>query len=403
MNDAARARDAADADAMKAAEAVSRWNHEVERLALALTEQAGGADAATEAACRDEAEALKASAEALQAAWDRTDADFHTSEKKLSAAEAGLKQRTAQAAAQTALAAEALQTWKDALRDAGFDSREAFTSARLPGPELKQRQAALDRYRRDAEAARVLLASLSDQWEGQSSADTEALSKELAERREAQSALETREASLDRRVGLNRRALRALRAGAGRVAAAEENYQILEDLRLTLIGRVPGAQKIPFENYILQYYFKRVIGEANRRLRGMTESRYRLCYKSATAGTAVAGLGLDVYDAYTGKVRDAQTLSGGESFVASLALALGFADVAQGRGGGVRLDTLFIDEGFGTLDDEALERAVTMLEGLAGSSRLVGIVSHVGLLRQRIDRRVAVTRDRDGGSHISIE
>ena len=175
------------------------------------------------------------------------------------------------------------------------------------------------------------------------------------------------------------------------------------DLRLTVIGRVPGAQKVPFENYILQYYFKRVIYEANRRLEGMTEARYRLCWKEDDGGTGVAGLGLNVFDAYTRRVRDVQTLSGGESFVASLALALGFADVVKARSGGVRLDTLFIDEGFGSLDDDALERALNVLDDLAEGSRLVGVISHVDMLKTRIDRRIAVTRDGQGGSHVKIE
>ena len=109
-----------------------------------------------------------------------------------------------------------------------------------------------------------------------------------------------------------------------------------------------------------------------------------------------------MFDAYTRRVRDVQTLSGGESFVASLALALGFADVAQARSGGVQLDTMFIDEGFGTLDEETLERALSALDSLAGD-RLVGLISHVNLLKQRIDRRIVVKRDVNGGSRAHIE
>ena len=188
------------------------------------------------------------------------------------------------------------------------------------------------------------------------------------------------------------------------MADAEERYSILEDLRTTLTGRIAGQKvKISFENYILQYYFRRVIAEANRRLDRMSDGRYRLCLKPGESGNAVGGLGLNVFDAYTRRERDVQTLSGGESFVASLALALGFADVVQARSGGVQLDTLFIDEGFGSLDDETLNRALNALDSLAGGSRLVGVISHVNLLKQRIDRRIVVARDAAGGSHARIE
>ena len=399
---AAGARDLADQTALKVAEAVSRSAQQADALTRQLTERTGGADADREQVCRDEVHALRARAEALQRAFDRADEALRRAEQALSAARTDDARWAEQLARQAQQADEAAQDWENALADSGFDSREAFAAARLPVGELKQLQARLERYHRECAAARALYDSLSQQWSGAQPLDTEALSAQLAARRADQAALEKTEVEASRRAGLNRRALKALRAASDRVEAAGERFALLEDLRRTVIGRVPGAQKIPFENYILQYYFKRVIYEANRRLDQMTDGRYRLCWKELQGGTSVAGLGLDVYDAYTGKVRDVQTLSGGESFLASLALALGFADVAQARSGGVQLDTMFIDEGFGTLDDEALERALTALDGLAGN-RLVGVISHVGLLRQRIDRRIRVTRDRDGCSHVRVE
>jgi exonuclease SbcC len=134
----------------------------------------------------------------------------------------------------------------------------------------------------------------------------------------------------------------------------------------------------------------------------MSDGRYRLCWKEVEGGSSVAGLALDVFDAYTHRVRDVQTLSGGESFVASMVLALGFADTVQARSGGVQLDTLFIDEGFGSLDDDSLRLAIATLQELTDGNRLVGIISHVGELKTKIDKQIIVTKALTGGSRCKI-
>ena len=176
----------------------------------------------------------------------------------------------------------------------------------------------------------------------------------------------------------------------------------MDDLYRTASGNVRGAQKIPLENYILQYYFRRVILEANHRLDRMSGGRFSLCQKQEEGLSGKAGLALDVLDRHTGKVRDVGTLSGGESFLASLALALGFADAAQARKGGVRLDTLFIDEGFGSLDEESLRRALDVLEELAGGKRLIGVISHVPALKACISRKVLVYATPSRGSSVRV-
>ena len=145
--------------------------------------------------------------------------------------------------------------------------------------------------------------------------------------------------------------------------------------------------------------FNQVIEAANARLYRMSDGQYRLRRTQVSQDRRVNdALGLDVMDYYTGRVRPASTLSGGESFMASLSLALGLSDVIQQRAGGVKVEALFIDEGFGSLDDEALERALRVLEELTHGERLVGVISHVGALRERIDRRITVRKGIEGSS-----
>lgn len=136
----------------------------------------------------------------------------------------------------------------------------------------------------------------------------------------------------------------------------------------------------------------------------MSSGQYELKRRSAAENQrSQSGLELDVIDHYNGSKRSVKTLSGGESFKASLSLALGLSDEIQSSAGGIRLDTMFVDEGFGSLDEESLNQAISALEGLSEGERLVGIISHVAELKERIDKQLVVTKDKLGGSRVRIE
>ena len=150
-------------------------------------------------------------------------------------------------------------------------------------------------------------------------------------------------------------------------------------------------------------YFDRIIVRANTRLMVMSGGQYELMRRrEAGSFRSQSGLELDVVDHYNGSVRSVRTLSGGESFTAALSLALGLSDEVQSSVGGIRLDTMFVDEGFGSLDPASLQQAVDALASLGSSERLVGIISHVEGLKERIDRQIIVTKDPSGGSRVRI-
>ena len=156
------------------------------------------------------------------------------------------------------------------------------------------------------------------------------------------------------------------------------------------------------ETYIQTTYFDRIVARANVRLMKMTGGQYDLKRrKTADTMRGQTGLELDVIDHYNGTERSVKTLSGGESFKASLALALGLSDEVQ-MSTGIQLDTLFVDEGFGSLDPESLNQAYNTLAGLTEGNRLVGIISHVAELKERIDRQILVTKEKSGGSKAVI-
>lgn len=187
-----------------------------------------------------------------------------------------------------------------------------------------------------------------------------------------------------------------------RVESLNEQMKVMEE-RYKLIGHLYEIAKgqnnfrITFERYVLASFLDDILREANGRLRKMTSGRFQLLRKTdRSKGNAQSGLELLVFDQYTGQERHVKTLSGGESFKASLSLALGLADVVQNYAGGVSLETMFIDEGFGTLDPESLEQAIEALMDIQSSGRLVGIISHVPELKERIDIRLEVMADQTG-------
>lgn len=181
-----------------------------------------------------------------------------------------------------------------------------------------------------------------------------------------------------------------------------EQLGLIGQLSDTANGNISGKENISFEVYIQTVYFERVILYANKRLEIMTDGRYSLLRKTTRQGRTQSALGLDVFDAYTGKVRSVKSLSGGETFKSALSLALGLSDVIQENTGGVKIDTLFIDEGFGSLDMDSLEQAVRVLSELSDGNRLIGIISHVSELQNRIDKKIIVSGDGKSGSHVKI-
>ena len=205
------------------------------------------------------------------------------------------------------------------------------------------------------------------------------------------------------RLATNINSLRNIRTKSADLIAVETRYTWVKSLSNTANGNITGKSKIMLETYIQMNYFDRIIARANTRLMIMTDGQYDLVRREkALTKQTQSGLDLNVIDHYNGTERSVKSLSGGESFKASLALALGLADEIQSSAGGIKLDTMFIDEGFGSLDEESLAHAMKALTSLADNNRLVGIISHVGELKQKIDKQIIVTKDKSGGSKAEI-
>ena len=205
------------------------------------------------------------------------------------------------------------------------------------------------------------------------------------------------------RINTNKTALKNIETQCGNLTEVEEKWVWVKALSNTANGNVSGKEKIMLETYIQMAYFDRIIARANTRFMLMSGGQYELKRRTeADNNRSQSGLELDVVDHYNGTERDVKTLSGGESFKASLSLALGLSDEIQSSSGGIKLDTMFVDEGFGSLDEESLRQAINALIGLTEGRRLVGIISHVSELKEKIDRQIVVTKEKSGGSRVAI-
>ena len=197
--------------------------------------------------------------------------------------------------------------------------------------------------------------------------------------------------------------LELVRRNAAGLEEVRKRHEVVDSLVRTATGSLPGKERISLETYVQAFYFDRIIRRANIRLRMMSGGQYEFA-RAEESGDRRARFGLDlsVIDHYSGTSRPVNTLSGGESFLASLSLALGMSDEVQASAGGIRLDTMFVDEGFGSLDSETLEKAIRTLTELSDEDRLVGIISHVEALKSRIDRQIVVTKDKSSGSRVTV-
>ena len=283
---------------------------------------------------------------------------------------------------------------------AALDALEARRTALRTG--MEQAQAALKRAEQAHAAAQAAVDALQAQQTAAAQAPLEDLQARQTRLTAARSTLREQEQQLAAQLLPNRAAAEKYRAAAAARTQLEQRWQWVSALAATAGGTLTSKQKIRLEAYIQMNYLDRILRHANTRLMQMTAGQYELERIGAENQRSQSGLDLGVIDHYNGTRRNVKTLSGGESFKASLALALGLSDEVQSAAGGIRLDTLFLDEGFGSLDEESLEQAMRVLAGLTEGDRLVGIISHVSALKDRIDRQVVVRKARTGGSTVEL-
>ena len=372
----------------------------------------------------EENAALQTAQTDCKAQCRQTDADCRRKAQLEADRQAKTRQRPTleQAAAEADRSAAAQNASADAL-----EGQIAERRAALPYPRRADAQAALDKLEADRRALRTGMDTAqrklkqAEQAVAAAEAAVEALTaqqtaaqKELPARSAeeltaqqtaltaARETLRSRERQLSAQLLPNRKTAAQYRAAAEARQALESRWQWVSALAATAGGTLTSKQKIKLEAYIQMNYLDRILCYANTRLMQMTAGQYELERIGAENQRSQSGLDLGVIDHYNGTRRSVKTLSGGESFKASLALALGLSDEVQSSAGGIRLDTLFLDEGFGSLDEESLELAIRVLSGLTEGDRLVGIISHVGALKARIDRQVVVHKARTGGSTVEL-
>ncbi|MER7895231.1 SMC family ATPase [Streptomyces sp. NPDC096046] len=288
----------------------------------------------------------------------------------------------------------------DAAFRAGFDTPQAAADALLDNAAHRELQRRLDAWQHEEAAVRAVLAEADTAAAARApQADLSAAQRAADEAaRRLRDAASAHDAAGRRCVELDRLSARATTA-VRRLAPLREEYDRVARMAGLAAGTsADNERRMRLESYVLAARLEQVAAAATVRLRRMSSGRYTLVHSDDRTGRGRSGLGLHVVDAWTGRERDTATLSGGETFFASLALALGLADVVTDEAGGVRLDTLFIDEGFGSLDDQTLDEVLDVLDSLRERDRSVGIVSHVPDLRRRIHAQLEVVKSRSGSA-----
>ena len=228
------------------------------------------------------------------------------------------------------------------------------------------------------------------------------IEKLKADKEETENSLEEvteQKNSLTANISINKRIMDETQKLKTELDESEKRYSTYLNISQTANGELSKRQKIAFEQYIQSAYFRSILNEANKRFSYMTNGRFELVKHDGDSNLkSHSGLDIDVFDNYTGKQRSVKSLSGGESFKASLCMALGLSEVIQRNAGGVKLESMFVDEGFGVLDNESLEQAIEVLNSLSESDRMVGIISHISELKDRIDKKIVVKKGSAGST-----
>lgn len=294
--------------------------------------------------------------------------------------------------------AELLELFQRTLGEQGFVDVETYQNALCSEEQKNALEQEKATYYEKCVRNEEKVKQLELQTKNQERRDTQLLSEELFLLQQERKLLEEGSKEL---YGINQRneeAYQKLKKAFAKREQLKQQYQLYNGLDKTANGNLSGTAKLDFQTFIQRRFFEMIIREANKRLIKMTSNQFILQCRSLDklSSQGAVGLDLDVYSLINDRTRDVKTLSGGESFMAALAMALGMSDVIQNTAGRVKLETMFVDEGFGSLDDEARGEAIKILQELAGNKRLVGIISHVTELKEQIDCKLVVTKDEQG-------
>lgn len=285
----------------------------------------------------------------------------------------------------------------------GFDTEEQYKKSILNKNQIEKLTKEIEQYNKDITINDTKIKEIEQEVKNLKKED---LTEKTFELRNQKNQLDELRKIQTKQKGIydnNNRILQLLSKNEKELSKKIEEFNIVEELYKTSSGTLYGKKRIEFEQYVQTTYFDMIIVEANKRLLNMTENRFQLIRKESSEKVSDRlGLELEVIDNYNGKKRDVKSLSGGEAFKAALSLALGLSDIIQSYSGGIIIDTMFIDEGFGSLDTESREQAINTLSQLIGNNKLIGIISHVTELKERIDKKIIITKT-NNGSRVQIE
>ena len=294
---------------------------------------------------------------------------------------------------------EAREEFETKLKSSDFASEEAYRASILSEQERNILKIKLEKFNDKEKTLKGGIQTLTEELKGKSFVDLSKLQETIDVASGEKTKVEEQLSILEDRQRRNQDVEKTLVSCGERIGKIETEWKITDDLYKTASGNLPQKMKISLETYVQKYYFQRIVSAANVRLNKLTEGMYYLrCKPDAKDGRTPAGLDLDVLDRMTGKWRHVSTLSTGESFKATLALALGLSDVVSEGSGTVRLESMFIDEGFGSLDEESLNHAKSMLVQLASGNRSIGVISHVDGLKNWIDHKIEITKNSNGST-----
>lgn len=292
---------------------------------------------------------------------------------------------------------ETEQLLEQLLQQYGFTDRKAYEQAKCSAGELELLQKEITAYQRNLAANREIYIHLQNATKGKVYIDLQEKQNMLQEARRVRNDVLKVQKRWEQNLSEVKKTAKLMKEKLGFIEEDSREYGYIRDLENMAVGN--NEKKLVFEQFVLAGYFEEILCAANIRFRKMTSGRYEMERVSeVNDGRVKDNLEIQVLDYYTGRYRSVRTLSGGESFKASLALALGMSDVIQYMNGGIRVDTLFVDEGFGALDEESLNQACDTLMALVEKNRLIGIISHVPELRERIPRQLIIDKTGSGST-----